>query len=89
MSRRGVPFRDVLRLTFTKVVPLGLALGAGMEVFMYYTGFWKTATRKEAERTVEAKQTRQHLRASHQTTSSTELPNATGKQEPNAESALK
>ena len=37
-------------LLLTRVVPIGFAVGAGMEAFMYYTGFWSVATRKEAER---------------------------------------
>ncbi len=29
---------EVLRLTFRRIIPAGLALGAGMEGFMYFTG---------------------------------------------------
>ena len=48
--RQGMPLADLLRLTFTRVVPVGLAVGAAMEVFMYATGFWSVALRREAER---------------------------------------
>ena len=34
----------------TRLVPLGLAVGASMEGFMYATGFWAVALRKERER---------------------------------------
>lgn len=37
-------------LLLTRIVPIGLVVGAGMETFMYFTGFWSVATRKEAER---------------------------------------
>ncbi len=47
--------RDVLRLALTRVVPVGLVVGAGMEVFMYFTGFWDVALRKAAEREMEAR----------------------------------
>lgn len=53
--RAGVPLRDLLAVTLRRVVPAGLVIGAGMEAFMYYTGFWGVATRKEAERREERK----------------------------------
>jgi len=40
----------MLRLLATRVIPAGALLGASMEGFMYFTGFWDVATRKEAER---------------------------------------
>jgi hypothetical protein len=45
----------ISRLLWTKIVPLGFLLGAGMETFMYFTGFWNVATKKEAERRAERK----------------------------------
>ena len=36
-------------------MPAGFILGAGMEAFMYYTGFWSVAKRKAEERDVEAR----------------------------------
>ena len=33
-----------------RVIPAGLVAGASIEAFMYFTGFWAVATRKEAER---------------------------------------
>jgi hypothetical protein len=57
---RAVPVRvmtatwhQTLRFAATRVFPLGFAIGAGMEAFMCATGFYKVATRKEAERRVE------------------------------------
>lgn len=55
IPKRGVPFPDLLRVTATRVVPAGFVLGAAMELFMYATGFWGVATRKEAERRLEAR----------------------------------
>jgi hypothetical protein len=46
---------QVLKFTATRIAPAGLVVGAGMETFMYYTGFWKTALKKENERRAEAK----------------------------------
>lgn len=57
--------RDLLRLTVTKVVPLGLAVGASMEVFMYFTGFWGTATNRESVRRAERAATDATLRSEH------------------------
>ncbi len=51
--RRGVPAADLRRLIVTRIVPFGFGLGAFMEAFMYYTGFWSVATKKEAERRAE------------------------------------
>ena len=34
----------------TRLLPLGLATGAAMEGFMFATGFWGVALRKERER---------------------------------------
>jgi len=53
-SRGGVPAAFLWKVTLTRVVPVGLVIGAAMETFMYYTGFWNVATRKEAERRAEA-----------------------------------
>ncbi len=33
-----------------RIVPLSFFVGAGMETFMYYTGFYDIVTHKEAER---------------------------------------
>lgn len=41
---------DLRRLLLTRIIPIGFGLGAGMEAFMYVTGFWGVATKKEAER---------------------------------------
>lgn len=49
----GVPAAEFRRLLLTKIAPLGFVLGAGMEAFMYATGFWGVATKKEAERRAE------------------------------------
>lgn len=46
----GVPAAEFRRLLLTRIAPLGFVLGAGMEAFMYATGFWGVATMKEAER---------------------------------------
>ncbi len=46
---------SVLRLCVTRIMPAGFILGAGMEAFMYYTGFWSVAKRKAEERDVEAR----------------------------------
>lgn len=48
-----MPLAHLLRLAATRVVPVGLAVGATMEAFMYATGFWGVATRREAERVAE------------------------------------
>ena len=45
-------------LLLTRVLPLGFVVGAAMEAFMYFTGFWAVATRKEAERRAERECTR-------------------------------
>jgi hypothetical protein len=63
--RNGIPFKDLLRVTCVRVVPVGFAVGAAMETFMYYTGFWSTATRKQAERNAEARVTREYIRNQH------------------------
>ena len=39
-----------MRFALTRVAPAGLLVGASMEAFMYFTGFWAVATRKAAER---------------------------------------
>ena len=44
---------QTLRFAGTRVLPIGFCIGAGMEAFMCATGFYKVATRKEAERRVE------------------------------------
>jgi len=56
MRRRGVPVADLRRLLLGRIIPLGFALGAGMEGFMYMTGFWDVALRKEAERRAEKRE---------------------------------
>ena len=58
-----MPPLSVLRLALTRVIPVGLALGASMEVFMFYTGFWDVALRKAAERELEARATREKVAA--------------------------
>ena len=40
-------------LLLQRVMPIGFVVGASMEAFMYFTGFWEVATRKEAERRAE------------------------------------
>lgn len=52
----------VLGLTVRRIIPFGLFVGAGMETFMYYTGFWKTATKNAATRELETKLARQEAR---------------------------
>ena len=49
-----LPWSEVLRFAATRLLPLGLATGALMEGFMYATGFWAVALRKERERRDEA-----------------------------------
>ena len=41
------------RTAATRVIPLGLLVGACMETFMIQTGFYKVAVRKANEREVE------------------------------------
>jgi hypothetical protein len=41
------------RFAATRVFPIGFVIGAAMETFMCYTGFYAVATRKEAERRME------------------------------------
>ncbi len=43
-------WRQTFKFAATRVFPIGFAVGAGMEAFMCATGFYKVATRKEAER---------------------------------------
>jgi len=47
-------FRHLVHVSATRIIPAGFVIGAGMEAFMYYTGFWNTALRKEGERRAEA-----------------------------------
>ena len=54
ISKGGLPFAALLRLTATRVVPAGFVLGAVLEAIMGTTGFWSVATRKAAERQYEA-----------------------------------
>ncbi len=49
----------VAGLTMRRVIPAGLVLGASMEVFMYYTGFWKVALKNAGERAIDDKEGRQ------------------------------
>lgn len=56
----------VLRLTVRRIIPFGLVVGAGMETFMYFTGFWKTATKNAGEREQEAKQGRADARSARE-----------------------
>jgi hypothetical protein len=44
--------RDIVRITLTRVIPIGFVVGACMETFMYYTGFWDTV-RKNALKKLE------------------------------------
>ena len=39
-----------MRRLLSVALPIGFIVGASMEVFMYYTGFWSVATKKAAER---------------------------------------
>lgn len=55
-------FRQLVRVSATRIVPVGFIIGAGMEAFMYYTGFWNTALRKEGERRAEAASQMEALR---------------------------
>ena len=50
----GVP--RVPRSFYLKLGGACFVLGACMETFMFYTGFWDVALRKEAERHVEREQ---------------------------------
>jgi|LauGreSBDMM110SN_4_FD.fasta_scaffold671012_1 hypothetical protein len=56
------PWKDVFRLA-ARISPFAVATGFGFETFMYYTGFWKVATRKEAERQQAAQEEVARLRA--------------------------
>lgn len=56
VTMAGVPLGDLLRVIGLRVVPVGLVLGASMEAFMFYTGFWDVAIRKENERRAERAQ---------------------------------
>ena len=47
---------SIFRLSVTRIIPAGLIIGASMETFMYYTGFWSVAIRKAEEREVEARE---------------------------------
>lgn len=47
--QQGPPLGKAL----VRVIPIGFAVGAAMETFMYFTGFYGVATRKEAERRME------------------------------------
>ena len=51
-SALASPWSPVLRLALTRLAPAGFALGAAMEGFMFATGFWGVAKRKEHERRV-------------------------------------
>ena len=59
----AVPSSVLWRLCLTKIMPAGFLLGAGMECFMYYTGFWNTALRKASEREEESREALQGLQA--------------------------
>jgi len=59
---RMAHWRDVFFLAL-RVSPIAAAIGFGAEVFMYYTGFWKVATRKEAERFMAAQDEASRLRS--------------------------
>jgi len=41
--------------TLKKVIPIAFVIGAGMETFMCFTGFYDIVTHKEAERRMEMK----------------------------------
>ena len=59
----GIPSAELYRLLLQKIIPIGLVLGASMEGFMYFTGFWDVALRKETERREERRQTLETLRS--------------------------
>ena len=59
----GIPSADLYRLLLQRIIPIGLVLGASMEGFMYFTGFWDVALRKETERREERRQTLETLRS--------------------------
>ena len=50
------------RLAAFRIAPVAFLTGAVFETVMYYTGFWKVATRKAAEREVEARASVDKLR---------------------------
>ena len=54
MPPARLPWSEALRFAATRLLPLGLATGALLEGFMYATGFWAVALRKERERRDEA-----------------------------------
>ena len=54
---------QTLRFAATRVLPIGFCIGAGMEAFMCATGFYKVATRKEAERRIERQEAQQEQAA--------------------------
>ena len=56
------PWSDVFRLTL-RITPIAMVVGAGFETFMFFTGFWKVAIRKEAERIAAAEAELSRLRA--------------------------
>ncbi len=45
-----LPLRPIL----SKIIPLGLVVGASMELFMIKTGFYEIVTKNEAERRLAA-----------------------------------
>ena len=47
------PWTSTFRFALTRVIPVGLVVGASMETFMNLTGFYKVAVRKASEREVE------------------------------------
>ena len=56
------PWRDVVRLSL-RIAPAAACVGFFFEAFMHATGFWKVATRKEAERVRDAQEDVARLRA--------------------------
>jgi hypothetical protein len=42
-----------------RIIPIGLLIGAGMEGFMYATGFWKVATKNAAQRAEDSRRERE------------------------------
>lgn len=50
-----MPGSPIARICFTRIIPAGFVLGASIEAFMYYTGFWGIAIRKAEERDAESR----------------------------------
>ena len=48
--QRSATWLEISRFSIFRVLPFGLFLGASIETFMFYTGFWNVALRKASER---------------------------------------